>query len=205
MSGAALAAGNCSDSSCSLLAAYAVLLKSYLSAGTSFMTGIRFLLALAVAVTAQQAFSQLPQTRITSVFPPGGQQGMVVDLTIGGGTDLDELDQMVFAHPGITGAPKLDANGNRVANTFTVTVAADVPAGLYDVRVRGLFGISNPRMFRVDSLPEIAEVEPNNLLAQATPVAMESIVNARANGATDVDFYRVPVKAGQTLVVRSEA
>lgn len=60
--------------------------------------------------------------------------------------------------------PKLDANGNRVANTFTVTVAADVPAGLYDVRVRGLFGISNPRMFRVDSLPEIAEVEPNNFI-----------------------------------------
>lgn len=169
------------------------------------MTGVRFLLALAVAVTAQPAFSQLPQTRITSVFPPGGQQGTVVDLTIGGGTDLDELDQMVFAHPGITGAPKLDVNGNRVANTFTVTVAADVPVGLYDVRVRGLFGISNPRIFRVDSLAEISEVEPNNLLAQATPVAMESIVNARANGATDVDFYRVAMKAGQTLVVRSEA
>jgi len=169
------------------------------------MTGIRFLLALAVVVTVQQASAQLPQTRITSVFPPGGQQGTAVDLTVGGGTDLDELDQMVFVHPGITAVPKLDANGNPVANTFTVTVAADVPVGLYDVRVRGLFGISNPRMFRVDSLAEIAEVEPNNLVAQATPVAMETIVNARANGATDVDFYRIPVKAGQTLVVRSEA
>lgn len=169
------------------------------------MTGIRFLLAIAVAISAQQAFGQLPQTRITSVFPPGGQQGTTVDLTVGGGTDLDELHQMVFAHPGITAVPKLDANGNPVANTFTVNVAADVPVGLYDVRVRGLFGISNPRIFRVDSLAEIAEVEPNNLLAQATPVAMETIVNARANGATDVDFYRIPVKAGQTLVVRSEA
>lgn len=169
------------------------------------MTGIRFLLTLAVVFTAQQAIAQLPQTRITSVFPPGGQQGTVVDLTVGGGTDLDELDQMVFAHSGITAVPKLDANGNPVANTFTVTVAADVPVGLYDVRVRGLFGVSNPRMFRVDSLPETAEIEPNNLVAQATPVVMESIVNGRANGATDVDFFRIPVKAGQTLVVRSEA
>ena len=122
------------------------------------------------------------------MFPPGGQQGTTVDLTVGGGTDLDELDQMVFAHPGITAVQKLDANGNPVANTFTVTVAADVPSGLYDVRVRGLFGVSNPRMFRVDSLPEAAEVEPNNTLAQATPVTMESIINARANGGDGCGF-----------------
>ena len=169
------------------------------------MTGIRFFLAVIVVMTGQQAFAQLPQTRITSVFPPGGQQGIAVDLTVGGGTDLDELDQMVFAHPGITAVRKLDANGTPVANTFAVTVAADVPAGLYDVRVRGLFGISNPRMFRVDSLAEAAEIEPNNTLAQATLVTIETIINARANGATDVDFYRVSMKAGQTLVVRSEA
>ena len=169
------------------------------------MTGIRFFLAAVVTITGQQAFAQLPQTRITSVFPPGGQHGTTVDLAVGGGTDLDELDRMVFAHPGITAMQKLDANGMPVANTFAVTVAADVPAGLYDVRVRGLFGISNPRMFRVDSLPEAAEVEPNNTLAQATPVTMETIINARVNVATDVDFYRVSVKAGQTLVVRSEA
>jgi len=169
------------------------------------MTGIRLFLAIVVAATAQQGYAQLPQTRISSVFPPGGQQGTTVDLTVGGGTDLDELDQMVFAHPGITAVPKLDASGNPVANTFAVTVAPDVPAGLHDVRVRGLFGISNPRIFRVDSLLEAVEVEPNNSLTQATPVALETIVNARANAATDVDFYRIAVKAGQTLVVRSEA
>ncbi|HQZ65330.1 MAG TPA: hypothetical protein PLY87_09650, partial [Planctomycetaceae bacterium] len=99
------------------------------------MTGIRFLLAIAVTIAAQHASAQLPQTRITSVFPPGGQQGTTIDVAVGGGTDLDELDQMVIAHPGITATKKLDANGNPVANTFTVTVAADVPVGLYDVRV----------------------------------------------------------------------
>ncbi len=169
------------------------------------MTGIRFLLAIAATLVAQHASAQLPQTRITSIFPPGGQQGTTVDVAVGGGTDLDELDQMVCAHPGITAAAKLDANGNPVANTFVVTVAADVPVGLYDVRVRGLFGISNPRMLRVDSLPEAAEVEPNNAVAQATSVTINTIINARANGATDIDFYRISVTAGQTLVVRSEA
>jgi hypothetical protein len=170
------------------------------------MTGFRSFLAVAVLATVSvPASAQLPQTRITSVFPPGGQQGVSVEVTVGGGTDLDELDRMVFSHPGVTAVQKQDAAGNPVANTFTVTIAAGVPAGLYDVRVAGLFGVSNPRVFRVDSLPEIAEVEPNNTAAQATPVAFGSTVNARANGGTDVDFYKVPVTAGQTLVVRAEA
>jgi len=170
------------------------------------MTGIRIFLAAAfVAAAGAQASAQLPQTRITSVFPPGGQQGTSVDLTVGGGTDLDELDQMVFLHPGITAVQKLDANGAPVTNSFTVSVAPDVAPGLYDVRVRGLFGVSNPRMFRVDSLPEIAEVEPNNVIAQATPVTLGSTVNARANGGTDVDFFKLSITTGQTLVIRSEA
>ena len=58
------------------------------------MTGIRFLLASAILfLGASTATAQLPQTRITSVFPPGGQQGVAVDVAVGGGTDLDELDQ----------------------------------------------------------------------------------------------------------------
>ncbi len=169
------------------------------------MTGIRFFLSVVLALAGQPVFAQLPQTRVTSVFPPGGQRGTTVDLTIGGGTDLDELDQMVFSHPGITAVPKFDANRIPVPNTFTVTIAADVPVGLCDVRVRGLYGVSNPRIFRIDSLKELAEAEPNNSLAQAMPVTLESIINARANAATDIDFYRIAVKAGQTIVVRSEA
>lgn len=169
------------------------------------MTG-RSLLAFALALLAVgPVLAQLPQARITSVFPPGAQRGATVDVVVGGGSDLDELDAMIFSHPEITATQKRDAGGNPVASTFTVTVGGNVPAGLYDVRVRGLFGISNPRIFRVDSLPEIAETEPNNAAPQATPVSLESIVSGRANGATDVDFFRFPVKAGQTFVIRSEA
>lgn len=169
------------------------------------MTGNRLFCLFALLCLTSSVQAQLPQTRITSVFPPGAQRGVSVDVAVGGGTDLDEVDQMTFSHPGITAVLKKDAAGNPVANTFTVTVSADVPSGLYDVRVRGLFGISNPRLFRIDSLPELAEVEPNNAAAQATAVNIGSAVSARANGATDVDFFRVALKAGQTLVIRSEA
>ncbi len=168
------------------------------------MRFVAMIAAVVGSVLSQSAFAQLPQTRLSSIFPPGAQKGTTVEVTVGGGTDLDELDQMVFSHPGIVATPKMDANGVMVANVFAVTIAADVPPGLYDCRVRGLFGVSNPRLFRIDTLPEIAEVEPNNARAQATPVTLGSIVNARANGGTDVDFYSVKVTTGQTLVLRSE-
>ena len=163
------------------------------------------LLLVATVFLPSVSFAQLPQTRITSLFPPGAARGGSVDVTVGGGADLDEVDQLVFSHPGMTAVQKRDASGNPVANTFTVTVAADVPGGFYDARVRGLFGISNPRVFRVDSLAEGAEVEPNNAAAQATPASVDSIMNGRSNGAADVDFFRIPVKAGQTISISSEA
>lgn len=163
------------------------------------------LLAVAAFCSLPAASAQLPQTRITSLFPPGAQRGTTLEVVVGGGTDLDEVDQLVFSHPGITAVLKRDAAGNPVANTFVVTVAGDVPGGLYDARVRGLFGVSNPRLFRIDSLVEAAETEPNNTAAQATPANLESVVSARANAAADVDFYRIPVKAGQIVAIQSEA
>lgn len=162
------------------------------------------LLGLAFTLTAT-AHAQLPQIRITGIFPPGAQRGTTTDVTVTAGTDLDEASELVFSHPGLKAVAKLDGNGNPVANQFTVTVDPAIQAGLYDVRLRGLFGISNPRIFRVDTIAEVAETEPNNTDQQAQEVALNTVVNARSNGATDVDTFKVNVAAGSTLVVRSEA
>lgn len=160
---------------------------------------------VALLLCPMVASGQLPQTRMTSLFPPGAQRGTSVEVTVTGGTDLDEVDQLVFSHPGIQSAQKLDGAGNGIANTFVVSVDASVLPGVYDARTRGLFGVSNPRAFRVDSLAEAAETEPNNQSEQATVVPMNTTINARANGGTDVDFYRFTADAGQTVVVRTEA
>lgn len=165
---------------------------------------IRVLLP-ALCLLSSVATAQLPQIRITGVFPPGAQQGTSADLTITAGTDLDEIAGLVFSHPGLTAVPKVDGNGQSVTNQFQVTVAPDVPPGLYDVRARGLFGISNPRIFRVDTLAEAVEAEPNNTAEQAQVLTVPSVVNARSNAAADVDVYTIPVQSGQTIVLRTEA
>jgi hypothetical protein len=87
-----------------------------------------------------------------------------------------------------------------VANQFTVTIAADVPAGRYEVRAVGFFGISNPRAFQVGTRAEVAEVEPNNEIAQAQPLALEQTVNAKMNGGTDVDWYKITGQQGQRIL-----
>ena len=156
-------------------------------------------------LVATNTFAQLPQNRLTSVFPVGAQQGATVDVTVTGGSDQDELDGLFFSHPGIKATQKTDGNGNAIANVFTVSVDASVPLGLHDVRTKGLFGVSNPRIFRIDRLPEVIETEPNNANEQAQVIELNTVVNARFNGATDVDTYRIPAKANQAIVIRSEA
>lgn len=110
-----------------------------------------FLLAPVLAL-AQATF---PTPVITSIYPLGGQPGKTVDLTVKG-TDLDGFSGVHFSpDPGlpIEAKPKLDAKGQRVANTITLTLPAKVPSGIYELRAIGDFGISNPRVFQIHTLP----------------------------------------------------
>ncbi len=166
---------------------------------------LTILLVVVVSPWLATANAQLPQIRLTGIFPLGGQQGTTVDLTITAGTDLDEISELMFSDAGLTATAKLNANGVAVTNQFTVTIAPSVQPGLYDVRARGLFGISNPRIFRVDTIAEVQETEPNNAAEQALEIPLNSVVNARANAGADVDFFQLKAAANQTVVFRSEA
>lgn len=170
---------------------------------------VRLALALSVLAVAAPADAQLPQTRLAAVFPPGIKAGTPsLEVVVSNGTDLDELDQMVFSHPGLKAAPKTVDMGGKptpVANTFMVTADAAVPPGIYEVRVHGLFGLSNPRTFVVGDRDEVQEVEPNNTVETATPLDLNKVVNARSNSATDVDWYKFNATKGQRILAESVA
>ena len=161
---------------------------------------------LALVLLSGALHAQLPAARLDGVFPAGATPGATFDLAISG-NDLDDADRLHFSHPGITAARKMaepgpfDEGPQPVFNQFVVTVADDVPAGLYEVRAQGKYGITNPRTFEVGSLPEVVETEPNNVPAQATEVTAPVVVNGQINGATDVDHFRLAVKTGQRLLV----
>jgi hypothetical protein len=157
------------------------------------MKALSFLVV--AAFVSQGLAAELPVIRLDTLFPPGGKAGSDVDVAITG-ADLDEAKAIHFSHPGITTVPK--------EKGFTVKIAADVPVGVYDARVIGLLGVSNPRAFVVGDLPHVAEPATNNKPDTALEIAVDSSVCGTANAAA-ADFFKFTAKAGQRLIVDCDA
>jgi hypothetical protein len=169
------------------------------------MRRIFFLLAIAFAIE-RCAFGQLPDARLSSVFPPGAQAGATVDVAITGGEDLEEISGLRFSHPGIQAKPKIpEGQTEPVANTFEVTVAGDVPPGTYEVYAGGYFGWSSPRTFVVGQRPEVVEAEPNNEPDKATQVETSVTMNGRLEQAADLDYVRFMGRKGTRVVADCRA
>src|SRR5437899_182030 len=121
--------------------------------------------------------AQLPVARLLTLFPPGGKSGSQFEVSLTG-LDLDEANQLHFSQPGITAKQKKDqSNGAAEPNKFVVTIASNTPPGIYEARVVGRFGISNPRSFVVSDLPEATAPSTNHSSANAAAIAFGAIVN----------------------------
>jgi hypothetical protein len=178
-----------------------------------------------------QADNNLPNPRLLVLTPPGGKAGTTVEVGFNG-TDLEEPQTLLFSHPGIKAepiippapppakpdpkkpAPKPDAKQPDPKQSapkppaitkFKVTIPADVPVGIYDARLVGHWGISNPRAFVVGDLKEIAEKEPNNDVEQAQRVEINSTINGVISAPTDVDYFVFAGKKDQRVVVSCQA
>lgn len=163
--------------------------------------------------------AQLPATRLDGVFPAGAAPSAVIELTVSG-TNLDDVDRLLFSHEGITfsrvmaEATPFDEGPQPVENVFEVTVAANVPPGNYDVRCQGKYGLSNRRTFVVGITPELTETEPNGgtdlptwiekdgvRTNAAQEVTLPVTINAQSSGGPDVDWYRFTGVAGQRILM----
>jgi len=158
----------------------------------------------AVLWAATTAFAQqLPRATFNSIYPAGGQQGTSVDVTVAGG-DLDGANQLVFSHAGIKAVPKKDGNGKAIANQYTITIAKNVPVGIYDAQVGGgQFGISNVRAFAVGDLPEVASTGGPSL-DKAMEVKLGTTINGQAP-ARNYAYFKVSLKRGQRVLVDCQA
>src|SRR5258706_138384 len=150
------------------------------------LAGLALVLA-AGSAAAQQATPQVPQPKMYALSPSGAKAGSTIDVKIASGTDLDGADRLIFSHPGITAKVvteehgRLYPQGRSLEGRFKVSVAADVPAGIYEVRAAGYFGVTNARRFAVGEREETAEKEPNNDPATAQEAAAGSVVHANCH------------------------
>src|SRR5712691_5894750 len=119
--------------------------------------GIMFLkrnaAVLLFVFAASTVRADLPSVRLDRLTPLGGAAGTTVEVEVIG-ADMEEAKTLLFDHPGL----KVTFVKER---HFRVAIAADVPAGTYDVRLIGRFGVSNPRLFSVShGLVDVAMKEP---------------------------------------------
>lgn len=150
---------------------------------------------LTLLLLACGVHAELPLARLQSIFPPGGQTGSTLEVKVEG-ADLDDATALRFSAPGIVG----EHHPTNATGAFLVNISSNVPPGLYEARVLGRFGLSNPRFFTVGTLPEMKGDSTNRTASTALAIPTECTVNALAT-ASAADFYRVEVKAGGRLFV----
>jgi hypothetical protein len=130
--------------------------------------------------------------------PLGVQRGVPLDLTLTG-TNLAEPTGLWIGFPGKVTIPTDKNNGKDNANLRVhLEVPKDAPLGFYPIRLATTRGISNFRLFCIDDLPQVIEVDTNRTPSTAQPVQFPCVVVGRTDAEIS-DYYKVTVKAGQRL------
>lgn len=145
-----------------------------------------------------QALGQLPAAQMTAVFPLGCQVGKETEVQVHGG-DLEGAAELRFTHPGITAELT-----NTAERKFKVSVAEDVPTGVYEVRVVGALGLSNSRLFAVSTLDESRSPSGNTSMKTAAALGDDSVVNGVCVVRLS-SWFQVKAKKGQRLLLRISA
>ena len=151
------------------------------------------------------AWGQLPFLRLMTAFPSGGKQASAVEVTVTG-NNMDGVDRLLFSHPGITASPLmsestlLQPNPRPVPGKFTVTIAPDVPPGIYELRMAGHFGVSNARAFMVGDQEESLSEDDNHSLPKAMKIPLGVTVNGHSDEGA-ADFFTFEAEQGQRIVL----
>jgi len=158
--------------------------------------GLAVVIGLALAARSLAAPPQIKGTT-----PLGVQRGVVTEVTIQG-ANLTGNPTLVapfgFALEALA-APSTDAAGWKLK----VNVAGGTPVGVYPIRVKTDDGLSNPFLFSVGQLSQVAEKEENNAFESAQAIPSPVVVEGQAAG-NDVDYFRFAGKKGERIVVDAQ-
>lgn len=151
-------------------------------------------LTLAVPVLADP-----PQ--ITGISPFGVQRGVATEITVAG---ANLIGNPQFVAPfGAAIEPPSAPNTNPTAWKLKLAADPATTAGVSIVRVKTDDGISNPFLFAVGQVPQVAEAEDNTTFEAAQSVPSPVVVEGQAAG-NDVDYFKFPGKKGQRIVVDAQ-
>jgi hypothetical protein len=128
----------------------------------------------------------------------GAQRGTSVELTFTG-TNLADPVGVWTSFPAKASFPPDMKNGTEPAKVrVKLEVPADAPIGFHTMRLATKHGISNAKVFCIDDLPQVAEVDTNRTKSTAQIVPVPCVVMGRTDAEVS-DFFKFTAKAGQRL------
>jgi hypothetical protein len=177
---------------------------------TDYLRAFGFILAF-VATCSPAAFAQLPAPDLSRLNPPAARAGETLNVSLYG-ANLEELTELRFTHPGITADRVMQkpdeffSKPRPVGSSFSVTVAEDVPPGIYEARAASYLGISTARAFVValSDSNEVAEEGDHSTRDKAMPAEMNSIIKGDVPS-RGIDWYRFSAKANQRVLLEVHA
>jgi hypothetical protein len=141
---------------------------------------------------------QAPVLAMPSIM--GMQRGTTLELTLTG-SNLAGPTGVLSSFLGKITIPTDNKNGMDNAKLrVRLEVPADAPIGYHTLRLSTTRGISNLRLFCIDDLPQVQEVDTNRNKATPQVVPVPCVVDGRVDN-EQADFYKISVKAGQRLTL----
>jgi hypothetical protein len=137
---------------------------------------------------------------VASLMPTGGQCGTQVELSFRGDR-LQDAEEIIAYEPGLE-LVKIGLVTNHVVKA-QVRIASDCRLGEHHLRLRTATGLSELRTFFVGPFPVVAEQEPNNDIANAQKVPLNTTVTGVITS-EDVDCFAVEARQGDRLSAEVE-
>jgi hypothetical protein len=170
---------------------------------------LRSILPALVAVLSLWASARAQQTpalaqpnpeapTLNMPVPLGVQRGTALDLTLTG-NNLAEPTGLWTSFPASVTIPNDNNNGKDNAKLrLHLDVPKDAPLGFHSIRLATTHGMSNFRLFCIDDLPQIMELDSNRSKSTPQEVSYPCVVVGKAE-AESSDYYKISVKAGQRI------
>jgi hypothetical protein len=136
--------------------------------------------------------------KLTGATPLGAQRGKTQRVIVRG----SEL----ASHPRLIApfAFRLEESGGSATDATSwevrLTVADQTAVGVYPIRIATDEGFSNPILFAVCQVPQMAEIEANDTFDRAQSIPSPVVVEGACSG-NDEDFFRFHGRRGDRIVV----
>lgn len=159
---------------------------------------LRLPLCFVCLILAAQVLPGAPPA-VTGLHPAGLQRGTTVRVELAG--KLGDRPVRVWCD-----RPEIRVVADPDKEVLEITAASEARPGLAWVRLYNAEGAGEFLPLHVGLVPELAEVEPNNHLSEATPIdALPVTVNGVLHRSGEVDAFRLVVPPGQTLTALLDA